>query len=261
MTVQAHMNQRRFASPVRLLALALLCQALAGCVPFAVSSKQATTLPRAPAAQSRPALPVPVAFIVHLPDSQQHFGEPRHYSSPNEATAWASVLSGYAEPDHFLIAGEEKQPDTTPAFAEFCRTHPVVDINLGWDYESATILKRTAAVGAALVGVSTLGLVPLPAAAPYRAQFRLILPDQAAHELSYAFDRKMTLAPLFLIPSGDTYSLFLAGPIGPPSLLGQVDRTDWRVEEKRRLLAQFLQDARPLLEQYALRIEQQGHTR
>lgn len=244
---------------LRKLLLALLCAGLAGCVVVAVSTRQDSTLPGATAAQGAATLPVPVAFIVHLQgDHTTKFGEDRRFYSPREAPAWAMALSGLAAPEHVLIAGLDERPDMTPEFAEFCRTHPVVDITPAWDRESATFASRIALVGSLLVDFSTLGLIPLPAFTPYRAQFRLTLPvgagGAASRETSYAFKRRQTLPPLFLIPQGDEYSLFLV-PLcqycGAPTLLDQVDRTDWRIEEKRRLLAQFMRDARPQLEQYA----------
>lgn len=239
----------------RTLLLGLLCQGLAGCM--TISTQHATNLPEPPVAQDA-AVPVQVAFIVHLQGAHAtDFGENPQFYDPREGLAWGQALSALAVPEHILIAGPEARPQMTLEFAEFCRTHPVVDITPIWDRESATFLKRFAYVGAMLVDLSSLGLIPLPAIAPYRAQFRLTLPEAtggaAPGELSYAFDRKLTLPPLYLIPQGDEYSTWLIPPCSgcQPILLFQVDRTDWRVDEKRRLLGQFLHDVRPQLEQYA----------
>ncbi len=248
-----------FCTLLRTLLRALLYSGLAGCV--GISTRQATTLPEAPAAPA--ALPVPVAFIVHLElrddPRAQHFGEPPGFYSRREAPAWATALSAFAAPEHILIAGSAGQPDMTPEFAEFCRTHPVVDITPVWDREAATIPRRIAFVGSLLVDITTLGLVPLPAHSPHRADFRLTLPGATAgaapHDVNYAFERKQTLAPFYVIPipQGDDYSLLLVPPCSGcgATLLFQEDRTDWRIEEKRRLLAQFVRDIRPQLTQYA----------
>lgn len=252
-----------FRTMLRKLLLAVLYSGLAGCI--AISTKQTSTLPDAPAEQGT--LPVPVAFIVHLhvrdSPGAQEFGEDPHFYSPREAPAWAAALSAFAAPEHILIADPGGRPDMTPEFAEYCRIHPVVDITPAWDRESATILRRMAYVGSLIVGMTTLGLIPLPASSPYRAEFRLTLPGMSAgaapSDMTYAFERKQTIAPLYLIPipQGDEYTLFLIPPCEDcnPILLTQEDRTDWRIEEKRRLLAQFVRDVQPQLVQYARDVE------
>lgn len=246
----------RFRTLLRMLLPVLLYSGLTGCM--AISTKQATTLPPAPAAQE--ALPVQVAFIVHLQQGHgygaQDFGENPNFYSPREAPAWAAALSTFAPTEHILIAKAGWKPIMTPEFAEFCRTHPVVDISPVWDREAATPLRRIAFVGSLLLDMTTLGLIPLPAYTPYRAEFRLTLPgamDATPHGMNYAFERKQTLPPLFVIPQGDEYTLWLIPPCESctPTLLSQEDRTDWRTEEKRRLLAQFVRDVRPRLAAYA----------
>lgn len=262
-----------FALP-RALLLALLCYTLGGCVVVPFSVNHSSTLPKSAAApsaggQALAATPVPIAYIVRLlPDPNPG----QMWEGDLEGRAWREALAGLAAPEHIVVV--DLQAAMTEEFTAFCQSHPVVDIQVRHEMIDKSFLAglRVMAVGA--VDLLSLGLVPAPAyRAPLSVQFNLTLPREQGREAradnpepkpeqtatpeppqytqqEYRFERTTSLAPLILLPTGDDYAALLATPIGAG--WGSLkDLTDWRVEEKRRLLARFLQDARATLEQYA----------
>lgn len=262
----------------RLLLPLMLCLGLSGCV--VMSTTQDNTLPKPPATPPNqpiaktvvPKPPVEMAFIVHLWRKPGNLNN-RLDEAANEAVAWKDALSRLTLPEHILVTGPKTPSELSPLFADFCRTHPVVEI----DYHQGdmTFSYFLRGLGAMTLNMASMGWLPLPASTPYVAKFSLTLPQDAppgamatltdaaklasfdvpgetAHK-DYSFDRQEAFAPYIFLPIGDEFTVWLVPPCQGcrAEKIDQVDRTDWRIEEKRRLLAQFFREIRPQLEQYA----------
>ncbi len=265
-----------------LACLALLCLTLPACVP--VATIQSNNLPAAPAAQATQRPPAEMAYIVHLygmPGSHSGADDSTYnylYSSreeyTQEAKSWTTTLTALAAPDHILITEQRSAPPLQPGFAEFCRTHPVVDIYNHPDYRRTGAFSYIVNLGAFALDTASLGLLPLRYQYHYTAEFRLTLPPEhqdtrredpehapsaPAVQQGYAYLRREHLSPLLFLPLGDKYSLcdeLPACTFHPMAIteLAAFDLSDWRTQEKRQLMAQFLRDIRPQLEQYAQRM-------
>jgi hypothetical protein len=267
----------RFLSAVlqRMLLPLMLCLGLSGCM--VISTNQENTLPKPPPTPPNqpiaktvvPRPPVEMAFIVHLSHKPQNLNNHLDEAA-NEARAWNAALGKLTLPEHILIAGPNAAA-YPPEFAAFCRTHPLVEI----DYHTGdfTFMHVVRGLGGATINMASMGWIPLPMPTPYVAQFSLTLPGkegaaggsmadavkfawrnapvEIAH-LEYRFDRHETFAPYIILPIGDENSLWLVPPCQGcrAEKIDQYDRTDWRIEEKRRLLAQFLREIAPQLEHY-----------
>ncbi len=245
----------------RTLLPVLLCTALSACV--GISTKRTTDLPETPGAQ---AFPVQVAFIVHVQPVDPHPIDPDLSSTlrQREAEAWVAALSPYADKRHIYLMVNDNPHNMPADFREFCRTHPVVEISDGDDPAHTKSYIPLRNLGATLIDLSTLGFVQLPLSFPYAAHFTLTLP--AAPDVpqggqaqtvtrEYDFERRATLRPLYPIPNGDDYvgGYVVPMPGSCPNCAGffALALSDWRAKEKRKLIAQFLFDIRPQLDQYA----------
>ncbi len=251
----------------RTLLPALLCTALSACV--GISTKRTTDLPEAPGVQ---ALPVPVAFIVHLQPLDPNPIDPRFSGAQREreAEAWVAALSPYAEKRHIYVAVNDNPHNMPAEMQEFGRTHPVVEISDGDDPAHTKSYIPLRNFGATVIDLSTLGFVQLPLSFPYAAHFTLNLPaaqntPEGAQAQTvtreYDFERRATPRPLYPIPNGDDYVGFYVVPMpgSCPDCAGAfaIALSDWRVREKRKLVAHFLRDMRPQLEQFARRAAEQ----
>lgn len=236
----------------------LLCTFLSACV--GISTKRTTNLPETPGAQ---ALPVQVAFIVHVQPVDPSPADPdlSYALRKKEAESWVDALSPYADKRHIYLAVNDNRHNMPAEMQEFCRTHPVVEITDGDDPAHTQSYIPLRNFGATLIDLSTLGFVQLPLAFPYAAHFTLTLPAQDTQGQAqtiareYNFERRATLRPLYPIPTGDDYvgGYVLPGPSGCRECAGlfAISLSDWRTREKRKLIAQFLLDIRPQLDQYA----------
>ncbi len=262
----------------RILHAALLCLGLSGCM--VMSTTQDNTLPKPPATPPNqpvtktvvPRPPVEMAYIVHLSYMPRNLNN-RLDENANEAKAWKLALGRLAPPEHILVTGPGTPP-LPPELAAFCRTHPVVEIDYQEGHMTFSYFLR--GMGAMTLNMASMGWIPLPAPTPYTARFNLIPPHDgplAATSVSltgwasfawldlseppthkdYFFDRQEAFAPYIFLPIGDEFSVWLVPPCQGcrAEKIDQVDRTDWRIEEKRRLLAQFFREVGPQLEQYA----------
>ncbi len=243
--------------------LGIIC-GLSACV--GISTQRTNNLPEMPGTQ---AAPVQMAFIVHV----QHIKDPfdpdlARDSVRSETNAWVAALAPYADKRHIFVAVNDNRSNMPAELREFCRTHPVVDISDGDDPtrdKPGTSLRN---FGATLLDLSTAGLTPLPLTFPYAAHFTLTLPappnaasgdKTQAVKLDYPFERRATPTPLYIIPNGDEFAFFWTVPISNNCCGGfaALAMTDWRTREKRKLIAQFLRDVRPLLDQYAQQVPAQ----
>ncbi len=273
----------------RMLLPLVLCLGLSGCMVMSTNQdntlpKPAATPPNQPIAKTVvPTPPVEMAYIIHLSHTPRNPNN-RLDEAANEAVAWKLALKPLVPPEHVLVTGPGTPP-LAPALAAFCRTHPVVEIY--YQQGELTFSYFIRGLGAMTLNMASMGWLPLPFSTPYTARFNLVLPHDgpvAATPASvterakfasldapephvnkdYSFDRQETFAPFMFLPIGDEYSVWLVPPCQGcrAEKIDQVDRTDWRIEEKRRLLAQFFREIGPQLEQYALRNKiAQGETR
>ncbi len=266
------MNRHRNIHPAdsrlrALLALALVL-ALEGCMTMSVS--HVTSLPAAPAAQAQGPLPVPVAFIVRFSGSALAPTNTEH-DFTLEAGAWRTALSRYAEPDHIYIAGDSAH-EPLHKFQGFRATHPVVEIMLAYASAEMPVWRQLPEVMFNVLimaaEIESLGLLPVPLSDEMSARFSITFPDNGSGEdlrpaqagqpanplppQQYQFARSLWLAPLYFIPGGDEYSMDVITPLGAAEL-SHKELTEWRVEEKRRLLALYLSELRLRLGEYAQR--------
>ncbi len=244
--------------------LALLCQALAGCM--GVSTSVGNNLATAPpAAKQAPRLPV--AFVIHPPPNHGRDDELAR-EKQKESVAWATALGDYAPPGHIYIASTSNPNNMPGELREFCRTHPVVDIYNDEDASREGTLVLTSIVAVPL-DLASYGLLPLPVVEPYTARFRLTLPGDKpytpveadapapAMKQEYAYLRKETVSPLVLFPIGDIFRIYFVPPCSGcgGGLIGADDLSKWRQQEKRQLIARFMREAQPSLEQYTKQAE------
>lgn len=261
--------------------LILLCAALPACVP--VATVQSNNLTVVPAEQSATRPPTEVAFIVHLygmPGGHNGVDDPTYdylylnrHEYKSEAVSWRAALEGVAAPDHILITDDKTRSQLKPEFAAFCRTHPVVDIYNHLQYRRVGIFPFLGNLGAYTLDTASLGLLPIPYHYDYIAEFRLTLPpaqpadsreDLAralkapAAQKEYPYRRSALLSPLLFLPIGDEYyfcDILPACALRPVAIpvFFSYDLSDWRTNEKRKLVAMILRDIRPQLAQYAQR--------
>lgn len=248
----------RVVSKFHLLLAAALSVCLTGCV--SVSVDRSNDLPKAPASLAAlPLPPVPVAFIVKpsLPKFTDSIAE---NENRREVEAWKLALQDYADSSRIYIQSGGDLAGMPADLRGFCRTHPVVTVRIFEDTERDLRLETFENFGVMVVDLASLGLVPLNYRSRYKAQFSLALPGDAiaaqpgvgvSLQQDYSFARLFSLSPLYLLPSGDqVYGIY---DVGLDADSYQTDLTDWRIEEKRGLLARFMREAQPLLEQYARR--------
>ncbi len=238
---------------VRRAPLALLCQTLAGCV--AASVDRSNDLPRAPAAGELPLPPVAVAFIVHPPFRDNSDVQ----ENKRESEAWAVALGDYAESRRIFVDSNNNPNNMPMELQEFCRTHPVVEVSGNEDPAARAHAQDWGNLGAMAVDLVSLGLIPLRHSTRYVGHFSLVLPGDPASAgdqawtRDYGYARSYKLSPLYPLATGDQFYGGYFIPVANGCCAGtfQPDLTDWRVEEKRQLVAQFMREVRPRLEQYA----------
>jgi hypothetical protein len=130
------------------------------------------------------------------------------------------------------------------SFAEFAKTHPIVDVYVKAAPEEQGLSLDDVAYGTFWISFLSFGITPAYLPIPYTASFTLSMPEEKhvppAH-WDYPYDRREFYWLPLLIPMEDYLATF--------DDANEKD-TLWRTEEKRLLVLKFLQDAKLLLQEH-----------
>jgi hypothetical protein len=151
-------------------------------------------------------------------------------------------------------------PDSKPvnapvSFAEFAKTHPVVDVYVKAAPEKPGLTSQDAIYGTpTIVSFFSFGIIPAYFRLPYTASFTLSMPEEKhippAH-WDYSYDRQEYYWLPIFIPMADYINTFMNDDEIDARLKAEEKRRIdalWKTEEKRRLVLRFLHDAKPLLQ-------------
>ena len=156
----------------------------------------------------------------------------------------AQLLSGRlpTPPVEEVADAKEEPPVVTIPFKVFEKTHPVVHVKVNAVPDEEELSGSSAISQAPLmISFLTFWVTPAHVNQPFMASFSLSLPEERkippAH-WEYAYDRKEYYW-LPLLPVAESTITVTGDP--------ETD-IDWQIEEKRRLVLKFLEDAKPLLQ-------------
>jgi hypothetical protein len=158
----------------------------------------------------------------------------------------AEILSGrLPTPPAQEDSGQGDKPGTPiVSYAEFAKTHPIVHVHIIADPEKYKPSGNDALSQTPLViSFFTFWVSPAKVTKPYTASFSLLMPEERnipPTQWEYTYDRK-EFYWLPLMPVAESSISIDGNP--------QVD-ISWQIEEKRRLVLKFLEDAKSLLQQH-----------
>jgi hypothetical protein len=272
--------ERTMNNPIQgAVLMTLFCFVLSGC---AIGSKS-TDLEYVPAKPDETRLLKSIGYVFH--DEAAYATRNRKYIE-SEKRSWIVALSSFTDLDNIFTMADGKptrimkstlapaktlpaEPtladlandysvpkdnpkDLTPdnpaagvnTFPEFAKTHPIVDVYIKAAPVKEDLTLQDAFYGPPIfISFFSFGIIPAYYPLPYTASFTLSMPDEKhavpAH-WDYSYLRQEYYWFPLLIPMDGYLATF--------SSVDEIDR--WKVEEKRRLVLMFLQDAKPLLQQH-----------
>jgi len=206
----------------------LFCLGLSGCAPGIIS----TYLKNIPAQPDETKLLKSAGYVVHSTT-------PGKFNSGEEVTSWVHALADFTNQGNIFLFENGKPTSMIHSYEEFSKNHPIVTIELKANSEVPSPIP--------IFSIFTLGIIPFYDADPYTATFTLSMhgekPEPDLH-WNYEYSRH-TYLWILLFPFANYGAALLSGE-------GSFDNhpPGWKIEEKRRLLLRFLQDAKPFLQAY-----------
>jgi hypothetical protein len=199
------------------------CLLLTGCVVVGISS---TNLRVMSAQSEQRKLLNPVVYVVHSTFDQQ---------------SWRDALSGFTNDENIVFVGTEDASQQIQTHVANTKSIHVVDIYFQAEEEEPKFADKAIFVST-MLSFLTISVIPGLMEDPYtfKASFSLSNPNEinpSPPHWEYLYRRQLFLW-LPLLPIADTIGIFSSE---------FKNDEKWKVEEKRRLILSFLNDAEPLL--------------
>ncbi|MGA7749517.1 MAG: hypothetical protein WCA63_05165 [Gallionella sp.] len=230
-------------STLRTALITVFCFSLFGC---AVGVKS-TNLADAPSKPEETDLLKSVGYVLHDEVHAIHgknSAESEKAYLESERKSWVDALSVFTDQKNIFTMSDDKPTNEFNSFPEFAKTHPIVDVYVKADTEERGLSLDDVAYGSFWITFLTLGITPAYVPIPYTASFTLSMPEEKPVPLTqwdYPYDRQEFYWVPLLMPMQGYFATY-----------DEANETDlrWRIEEKRRLVLRFLQDAKPLLQDH-----------